>query len=207
VAFRSDWYDVAINTAEKTRLTHDFALRYPTPYRDMMQSYAKENQLDVAWVYGLIRQESRFISYARSGVGASGLMQVMPATAKWIAKRLGIGEFRPAMISELDTNIQFGTHYLRYTLDQMDGQSVMATAAYNAGPSRPKRWVAAHDLEGAIYAESIPFSETREYVKKVMANAYFYAQRLGTRVQTLKQRLGVVAGSATGGVLAEEGTD
>jgi soluble lytic murein transglycosylase len=173
----------------------------------MMQSYAKENQLDVAWVYGLIRQESRFISYARSGVGASGLMQVMPATAKWIAKRLGIGEFRPAMIGELDTNIQFGTHYLRYTLDQMDGQSVMATAAYNAGPSRPKRWVAAHDLEGAIYAESIPFSETREYVKKVMANAYFYAQRLGTRVQTLKQRLGVVAGSATGGVLAEEGTD
>lgn len=207
VAFRSDWYDVAINTADKTKLTHDFSLRYPTPYRDMMQSYTKENQLDEAWVYGLIRQESRFISYARSGVGASGLMQVMPATAKWIAKRLGIGGFRPAMIHELNTNIQFGTHYLRYTLDQMDGQSLMATAAYNAGPGRPKRWVAQHDLEGAIYAESIPFSETRDYVKKVMANAYFYAQRLGTKVQTLKQRVGVVGGSAVGGVLDEEETE
>ncbi len=204
VAFRSDWYDVAINTADKTKLTHDFALRYPTPYRDMMQSYTRENRLDEAWVYGLIRQESRFISYARSGVGASGLMQVMPATAKWIAKRLGLGDFRPTMIHEIDTNIQFGTHYLRYTLDKMDGQSVMATAAYNAGPGRPKRWAAEQDLEGAIYAESIPFSETRDYVKKVMANAYFYAQRLGTKVQTLKQRMGVVGGSAAGGVLAED---
>lgn len=204
VAFRADWYDMAINTADKTKFMHDFSLRYPTPYLDMMQSYARENNLDEAWVYGLIRQESRFTSRAKSSVGASGLMQVMPATAKWIAKRLGLGDYRPAMIHELDTNIQFGTHYLRYTLDAMDGQSVMATAAYNAGPNRPKRWAAKQALEGAIYTEGIPLSETREYVKKVMANACFYAQRLGTKAQTLKQRLGVVAGTNEGGALAAE---
>lgn len=194
----ADWYDIAINTAEKTQLTHDFTLRYPTPYRDMMKAYARENDLDEAWVYGLIRQESRFITYAKSGVGASGLMQVMPATAKWIAKRLGIKRFQPSAINQLETNIRFGTHYLRYSLDRMDGQAMLATAGYNAGPSRPKRWAAAQPLEGAIYAETIPFSETRDYVKKVMCNSYYYARRLGTKALTLKQRLGVVSGSESG---------
>jgi soluble lytic murein transglycosylase len=193
VAFREEWYDIAINTAEKTTLTHDFAMRYPTPYREKMQAYVRENDLDEAWVYGLIRQESRFISYARSGVGAAGLMQVMPATAKWIAKRMGLDDYHHGMINQLDTNIQFGTHYLRYALDQMDGQSLMATAAYNAGPGRARKWATEQPLEGAIYAETIPFSETRNYVQKVMGNAYFYAHRLGTRMQTLKQRLGMVA--------------
>lgn len=193
VAFREEWYDIAINTAEKTRYMHDFALRYPTPYRDTMLGYVRDNELDEAWVYGLIRQESRFVSHARSHAGASGLMQVMPATAKWIAKRLGLSRsYRPHMITQLDTNLQFGTHYLRYTLDRMDGQVLMATAAYNAGPGRPKRWAASRPLEGAIYAEGIPFTETRDYVKKVMSNAYFYAQRLGSKNLTLKQRLGVV---------------
>lgn len=193
LAFREEWYDIAINTAEKTKYTHDFALRYPTPYRNIMVGHARDNALDEAWVYGLIRQESRFVSNAKSRVGASGLMQVMPATAKWIAKRLGLsGSYRPHMINQLDTNLQFGTHYLRYTLDRMGGQELMATAAYNAGPGRPKRWASSRPLEGAIYAEGIPFTETRDYVKKVMSNAYFYAQQLGTRNITLKQRLGVV---------------
>ena len=197
VAFREEWYDIAINTAEKTRLTHDFAMRYPTPYREIMQNYVRENGLDEAWVYGLIRQESRFISYARSGVGATGLMQVMPATAKWIAKRMGMDGYNHGMINELDTNIQFGTHYLRYALDKMGGQALMATAAYNAGPSRALRWAPADPMEGAIYAETIPFSETRNYVQKVMSNAYFYAHRLGSQVQTVKQRLGLIAGQTT----------
>lgn len=193
IAFREEWYDVAINTADKTRLTHDFALRFPTPYRDKMQAYARENGLDEAWVYGLIRQESRFISHARSSVGASGLMQVMPATAKWIARRIGLLDYENGMINELDTNIQFGTHYLRYALDQMGGQPVMATAAYNAGPGRARRW-ATQPMEGAIYAETIPFTETRNYVQKVMSNAHYYSHRVGAKLQSLKQRLGQVAG-------------
>ena len=202
LAARQEWYDLAIITAEKTTLIHDFSLRYPTPYRDTMKSFAREQGLDEAWVYGLTRQESRFVSYARSGVGAAGLMQVMPATAKWIAKRLGLTHYNNGMISQLDTNIQLGTYYMRHVLDQMNGQSLMATAAYNAGPSRAKLWAATQPLEGAIYAETIPFGETRNYVQKVMGNAYFYAHRLGIKIQTLKQRLGVIAGE--GGVLAAD---
>jgi len=202
VAFRNDWIDVAISTAEKTQLTHDFALRFPTPYRDLMQAHINENALDEAWVYGLIRQESRFIGVARSSAGASGLMQVMPATAKWIAKRLGMSGYQPAMITQLDTNMRFGTHYMRYTLDRMDGQALMATAAYNAGPSRPKRWAAQQPLDGAIYADTIPFTETRDYVKKVMANAYYYAQQMGHRTKPLTERLGTVPGN-TGVAVSE----
>ena len=202
VAFQESWNDIAINTADRTRQVHDFALRYPTLYRDVMLNYARENQLDASWVYGLIRQESRFITSARSGVGASGLMQIMPATAKWIAKRLGISDYSPGMVNQLNTNIQFGTHYLRYVLDQMGGQAVMATAAYNAGPGRPKRWAAAQALEAAIYIENIPFEETRLYVQKVMTNAQYYAPRLGLKSQTLKQRIGVIAGNS--GTVSEE---
>ncbi|MEZ0231691.1 MAG: transglycosylase SLT domain-containing protein [Methylophilaceae bacterium] len=199
LAARQQWYDLAIITADKTKFMHDYSLRYPTPYRDMMQSFSREQNLDEAWVYGLTRQESRFIHYAKSGVGAAGLMQVMPATASWIAKRMGLGGYNNGMIHQLDTNIQLGTYYMRYTLDLMDNQVLMATAAYNAGPSRAKRWAASVPLEGAIYAETIPFTETRGYVQKVMGNAYFYAQQLGTKIQTLKQRMGTI--SASGGTL------
>ena len=191
-AARKKWYDLAIITADKTTETHDFAIRYPTPYRDLIKSAASEQAIDEAWVYGITRQESRFMYAAKSGVGASGLMQLMPATAKWAAKRVGLDNYNNAMIHELDTNIALGTYYLRYTLDLMNGQETMATAAYNAGPGRAKKWAAIIPLEGAIYAEAIPFSETRNYVQKVMANAHLYAQRLGLKTMSLKQRLGVI---------------
>ena len=121
-------------------------------------------------------------------------MQLMPATAKWAAPRAGISNYNNGMIHELDTNIALGTFYLRYTLEIFNGQEAMATAAYNAGPSRAKKWMAATPLEGAIYAETIPFSETRSYVQKVLANAHLYAQRLGLKAMTLKQRLGTIPG-------------
>ena len=194
-AARKNWYDLAIITADKTTETHDYALRYPAPYRNLMKPAAKDQALDEAWVYGITRQESRFIIAAKSGVGASGLMQLMPATAKWAAKRVGINNYNNSMIHGLDTNIALGTYYLHYTLDLFNGQEVMATAAYNAGPSRAKKWAAVTPLEGAIYAETIPFSETRSYVQKVMANAHLYAYQLGLKSISLKQRLGVIPGS------------
>ncbi len=194
-ASRQKWYDIAIITADNTKKIHDFSLRYPIPYRDLMRSSANSENIDEAWVYGLTRQESRFMHYAKSGVGASGLMQLMPTTAKWAAKRMGMVSYSNDKIHDLSTNINIGTYYMRYTLDIMGGQAVMATAAYNAGPSRAKRWVASEPLEAAIYIESIPFAETRNYVQKVMANANFYAPRLGTKIQSLKSRLGVIPGS------------
>lgn len=197
LAMRQSWYDLAINTAEKTKFVHNFVLRYPAPYRETVRSFAKENGLDEAWVYGLTRQESRFVTYAKSGVGASGLMQVMPATAAWIAKKTGFSDYRQNMIHQTETNVKLGTYYLRYTMDLMSGQAAMATAAYNAGPGNAKRWTPKKSMEGAIYAETIPIIETRQYVQKVMANACFYSHQLGTKVISLKQRLGVVAGDGT----------
>lgn len=193
-AARQKWYDIAITTAENTKHLHDFNLRYPTPYRDLFRAAARNENIDEAWIYGLTRQESRFMHYAKSGVGAAGLMQIMPATAKWAAKRMGLTSYSQDKIHDLPTNVGIGTYYMRYALEQMDGQAVMATAAYNAGPSRAKRWVASEPLEAAVYIETIPFAETRNYVQKVMANAQMYAPRLGTGVQSMKARMGIIPG-------------
>jgi len=130
-------------------------------------------------------------------VGASGMMQVMPATAKWIAKRNGWKDVRADNLHQLDTNVKLGTYYLRYTLDSFSGQTPMATAAYNAGPSRVRAWATAQPMEGAIYAETIPILETRVYVQKVMLNTYFYMQRLGKQGPSLKQLLGKVSNVGT----------
>jgi soluble lytic murein transglycosylase len=205
LAMRQSWYDLAINTAEKTKFVHNFVLRYPAPYRETVQTFAKANGLDEAWVYGLTRQESRFVSYAKSGVGASGLMQVMPATAAWIAKKAGFSDYRQHMIHQTETNVKLGTYYLRYTLDLMSGQAAMATAAYNAGPGNARQWAPKKPIEGAIYAETIPILETRQYVQKVMANTCFYSSRLGTKSMSLKQRLGVIIGD--GNVVASDDVD
>ncbi|MEY3651769.1 MAG: hypothetical protein RLZZ351_1134 [Pseudomonadota bacterium] len=192
LALRQGWYDVAINTAERTKSVHSYILRFPTPYRETVTNFSKDYGVDEAWVYGLTRQESRFNPSAKSGVGAAGVMQVMPETAAWIAKRMNLGGYRQDKIHQLDTNVQLGTYYLRYTLDMMNGQTPLATAAYNAGPGRVKNWMADQPIEGAIYVENIPILETRAYVQKVMANTYFYAYRLGTKTQSLKQRLGII---------------
>ena len=167
---------------------------FRSPFRTEISAGAKQNRLDEAWVYGIVRQESRFYSEAKSRVGAMGLMQLMPATARWIAQRLGMNNFRSSDATTVNTNTAFGTYYMRHVLDDL-GHSVLATAGYNAGPSRAKRWRDIKPLEGAIYIESIPLGETREYVKKVMANATTYASILGLKWQALKDRIGVIPAS------------
>ncbi|WP_137009630.1 lytic transglycosylase domain-containing protein [Aquitalea aquatilis] len=186
---REAFYDMAIYSAERTKEEHDYSLRYLTPYRDITQRYARQLEVDDAWVYGLIRQESRFIIAARSGVGASGLMQLMPATAKWVAKKMGLTSYS---VTDIDTNVQLGTWYLRYVRDSLSGNEVMATAAYNAGPGRARAWQDGRPLDGTIYAETIPFSETRDYVQKVMANAAYYASTFGHANISLKTRMGTI---------------
>ncbi|MGZ8230801.1 MAG: transglycosylase SLT domain-containing protein [Burkholderiales bacterium] len=191
VARRHELFDRTINTADRTVSVHDFTLRYIAPYREVLKARADQHALDEAWVYGLIRQESRFIVGARSRAGASGLMQIMPATAKWVARKMGLK--RIGDMTEIDTNVSLGTYYLRHVLDTLDGQPVLASAAYNAGPGRARAWRPDSAVEGAIYAESIPFSETRDYVKKVMSNASYYAHVFSQQLQSLRQRLGVIA--------------
>jgi soluble lytic murein transglycosylase len=192
VARRYEVYDRAINTADRTIELHDFGLRYLAPYRDVLTSHAARLALDEAWVYGLIRQESRFIPDARSRAGASGLMQLMPGTARWVARKLGLKNWRWSQVNEVDTNVSLGTYYLRHVLDTLDGHPVLASAAYNAGPGRARAWRPEATIEGAVYAETIPLSETRDYVKKVMANTTYYAHTFSEQLQSLKQRLGVI---------------
>jgi soluble lytic murein transglycosylase len=194
VAQRHGIYDRAINTAIRTVSRHDFSLRYLAPYREQMRVVLQQHQLDEAFVYGLIRQESRFIADIKSSAGAMGLMQLMPATAKWVASKLGVQNFNASLVTDINTNLQLGAYYLKHVLSQFDQQPLLAAAAYNAGPGRAKRWRDATPLEGAIYAETIPFNETREYVKVVLSNSMYYASHFGHQQRpSLKQRLGTVA--------------
>jgi len=204
IARRNEMYDRAINTAEKTVRVHDFGLRYLAPYRAALREHIQENSLEEAWVYGLMRQESRFVTSAKSGVGAAGLMQVMPTTAHWIAKKLGLKDYRESLIHQLDTNLKLGTFYMKNMLSSLDDSPVLASAAYNAGPGRARRWRAEAPMEGAIYAETIPFNETRDYVKKVMSNTVYYARQFGDPPRSLKQRVGVITGKPGDNTLADD---
>jgi soluble lytic murein transglycosylase len=185
-------WDRCINTSERTRDVIDMAQRFPMPFHDAVLERTRAIGLDPAYVYGLIRQESRFIMDARSHVGASGLMQVMPATARWTARKIGLTDFRPEHITRHDTNITIGTAYLKLALDDFAGSMPMAAAAYNAGPGRPRSWRNGPVLDAAIWAENVPFAETRDYVKKVLANTTNYAALITGQPQSLRSRLGTV---------------
>ncbi|MES2741133.1 MAG: transglycosylase SLT domain-containing protein [Pseudomonadota bacterium] len=187
--------DRMVNTSERTRVEVDYSQRYPAPHEDIMRPATQTLGLDRAWVYGLIRQESRFIMDAQSSVGASGLMQVMPSTGRYVAKKIGLTDFVQGMLSDVRTNILLGTNYLNMVLGGLDGSQVLATAAYNAGPGRLRTWRATlnRPMEGAIFAEIIPYTETRTYVKNVMSNATYYAALFDGRPPSLKARLGAVA--------------
>jgi soluble lytic murein transglycosylase len=194
VARRNLMYDRSINAADRTASLHDFNLRYPAPYRESLQGRLREHGLEEAWVYGLMRQESRFATQAKSNVGAAGLMQIMPATAKWIARKMGMRDYRKALIHETEVNLKLGTYYMKNVLSSFDNNAAMASAAYNAGPGRARHWRGDQPLEGAIYAETITFDETRDYVKKVMSNTVYYSKLFGQPTVSLKQRLGVING-------------
>ena len=202
-------WDRCINTSDRTRAEVDMAQRFPMPFRSQVLAKSRAAGLDAAVLYGLIRQESRFLLDARSGVGASGLMQLMPATARWTAQKIGL-DYRAEMIADRDVNLLLGATYLKRVLDDFSGSLAMATAAYNAGPGRPRRWrEGGAVMEPAAWAETIPFTETRDYVKKVLSNSVYYAALLaapdaagggaqslaqGSGSVTLKSRLGMPIG-------------
>lgn len=188
------WHDRAIYAAERTKTLHEPRFRYLSPYREVTRGYARDMGLDEAWVFGLIRQESRFVTVARSSAGAGGLMQLMPGTAQWVANRLGI-PYHAAIVNDIGQNVRLGTYYLNHVLTEL-GHPVLATAGYNAGPRRAREWQGDAALDATRYIESIPFGETRDYVKKVMTNAVHYARAFGQDGAHLRERLGTVPGRA-----------
>jgi soluble lytic murein transglycosylase len=203
LACDNEVWDRCINTSDRTRQEVDMAQRFPMPYRQDVVAQAREIGLDPAYIYGLIRQESRFIMDARSHVGASGLMQIMPATARWTAKKIGL-DYKPDMITDRAVNLRLGTAYLKLVLDDFGGSQALAAAAYNAGPGRPRRWRDGPLMEPAAWAENIPFAETRDYVKKVLSNTVYYSALLGSKPVSLKARLGPQIGPRDAGAPASD---
>ena len=202
LARRTELYDRAINTADRTTGMHNYAVRFLAPFRETFRAQAQAFGVEEAWLYGLTRQESRFIANAKSSAGAQGLMQLMPTTARWVAQKIGLS-LTASRVIEVDTNVTLGARYLKLVLDDL-GHPLLASAAYNAGPGRARRWRDVKPLEGAIYAESIPFNETRDYVKKVMANTVWYAALLDGRAIPLKTRLGLIQAKAAGDKFNED---
>ncbi|MFV5372041.1 lytic transglycosylase domain-containing protein [Acinetobacter pittii] len=186
------WYDRAIYAADRTINKHNDTYRYVTPHKTNVVSHSYNAGIDPAWAYGLMRQESRFVTSARSHVGAGGLMQIMPDTAKLIARQMG-ETYNPAALNEMNTNIRYGTFYLSMIQGQLSNNPVLATAGYNAGPNRARRWQPDYQsISADQYTETIPLLETRDYVKHVMTNATHYGVILGQGAQSLSQRMKVI---------------
>jgi soluble lytic murein transglycosylase len=191
------WHDRAILTVARSGNFDDLELRFPLDYLDSVHRHAGRNSLDAGHVFALIRQESAFNRDARSAAGAMGLMQLMPGTGRLTALRDGIPYAGAGTLLDVDTNIQLGTAYLRRMMDRFDGNPVLATAAYNAGPQRVERWLPESGSEQAeIWIAGIPFAETRNYVQRVFAYAAIYDWRMQRTIETLKRRMPPVYSTA-----------
>ena len=168
-------------------------MRYMTPWRSEFGAAARDHSIDEELLYAIARQESRFAPDIVSSAGAVGLMQLMPGTARWVAKQLARSDYNSTRMAQVELNTQFGAYYFKYWHERLDRMPALAAAAYNAGPNRAQAWrPSATPLEGAIWVETIPFNETRDYVKKVLANTMLYVQALGRPYVPLSTRLGTV---------------
>ncbi|MBF8781115.1 transglycosylase SLT domain-containing protein [Pseudomonas fulva] len=181
LAYDMRWYFPAIRTISLAKYWDDLEIRFPMAYRDTLVREAKVRGLHSSWVFAITRQESAFMEDARSGVGASGLMQLMPATAKETARKYDIPLASPAQVLNPEKNIQLGAAYLSQVHGQFNGNRVLASAAYNAGPGRVRQWLkGARHLSFDVWVESIPFDETRQYVQNVLSYSVIYGQKLNS---------------------------
>jgi len=184
------WHDRAILTASKSDHLDDLELRFPVLYRDMVEANATRNNIDPDWVYGVLRQESAFVSDARSGAGALGLMQLMPRTGQLTGRRINLRLPNNTAILNVENNLKLGTSYLRTVLDVNHGHQILATASYNAGPNRVREWLPDDKpLDADAWVDTVPFNETRNYVKNVMAFTTVYGYRLETTLRRLRERM------------------
>lgn len=192
LASRWGWHDRAILTVARTEHDSDLDLRFPMAYQDLVHESAQQNAIDPAWVYGVVRQESAFMPDARSSAGAMGLMQLMPQTARLTARMLNTSIKSKFDLLDAGKNIKLGTAYLRFMLEENNGHEALATASYNAGPHRVKRWMPDTEFPADLWVELIPFRETREYVRRVMAYTTIFDQRLDGQHKSLAERMPVI---------------
>ncbi|MDG4812378.1 transglycosylase SLT domain-containing protein [Hydrogenovibrio sp. 3SP14C1] len=187
--FMSDWnqHNLAIQTISKVKKWDDLSLRFPTPYKQPVLQAADKNTIDPAWVYGVIRRESAFSANISSAVGAVGLMQLMPKTARYIGRKLGFKKRQYTHLTSPESNIKLGSAYLSYLHKKYNGSRVLATAAYNAGPHRVDQWIPKDTIMSADqWIETIPFSETRAYVKAVLEYTTIFKSMLNKKYDRLE---------------------
>ena len=174
------WYFQGIRGAIASDQWDDLALRFPAPYRHLFDQASREFNIEPSWALAVTRQESAFLDVARSGAGARGLMQLMPATARETARRANIPLSSLDRLNEPDINVRLGSAYLAQMQQQFGNNRVHATAAYNAGPGRVRQWLSARGhLPLDIWIETIPFDETRGYVLNVLAFGVIYNTMAG----------------------------
>lgn len=191
---RVDWHDrlsVVIARMDKLYAPGWYAARFALPHRALVEGHARRQAVAPEWVYSVMRRESLFMRDIGSGAGAQGLMQLMPATARWINRRAGLGRAASAL-DDPDTNIALGSAYLGHMAERFDDQYPLAIAAYNAGPGRIKDWLPVVPLPGDVWVDTILFDETRAYAQAVLAGMVTYRWRLSGEPRRLGELLTVV---------------
>ena len=186
---RWGWHNQTIALLGKAKYWDALDLRFPIVYEPAVQRESNKNNLDPAWLLGIIRQESAFNAYARSHVGASGLMQLMPKTASLIAKIIKQPLRKQSELLNSNRNIQLGSAYLSKVYKENQNNPVLATAAYNAGPSRVKQWLPKQPLAADIWLENIPFNETRKYTSNVLSYTAIFEHQLKRPITPLQKRM------------------
>jgi soluble lytic murein transglycosylase len=179
IADAAGWYDRGPFTLTAGADLRYYGLRFPLPYREIIETEAKKYDLDPAWISALIRAESAWLPEARSHADARGLMQLLPSTARIEARKRGLRYPGAAGLFEPTINLKLGIAHLATMLEKHGGQPFLATAAYNAGPTPIARWLAQRppsDID--LWIETIPYRETRDYVARILAFAVVYDWRL-----------------------------
>ncbi|MCO4811976.1 MAG: transglycosylase SLT domain-containing protein [Gammaproteobacteria bacterium] len=193
LANRWGWHSRAISTAASLKQYDDLSLRYPLPWQQQFELHSSAAKISPTWAYGIARSESLFMRDVRSSAGAIGLMQLMPATGRQVAKEIRLPYSGLATLTDPESNIRLGTSYLGQMAERFGGNRVLATAAYNAGPHRVDRWLPEQGSEDArVWIENIPFNETRKYVKRVLAAQAIFHWRMTGKLQRLSDELPLV---------------
>jgi len=195
LAHEMGWHDRAIQTLAEAKYWDDLELRFPLAHQQLVLKHATKTQINPAWAFAIIRQESAFTADARSHAGALGLMQLMPRTARQVARNLRLRRPRQHDILNIKTNVRLGVQYLKKVNDKFDGNAVLATAAYNAGHNRVNQWIPEQGvLPADVWVELVPFKETRDYLQRVMTYMIIYENRLGQDSIPLLKRMMPILG-------------
>ncbi|MDH5408005.1 MAG: transglycosylase SLT domain-containing protein [Gammaproteobacteria bacterium] len=205
LAHEMGWHDRAIVTLAQAEYWDDLEMRFPLAHQQLVLKHATKTNINPAWAFAIIRQESAFTADARSHAGALGLMQLMPGTARQVARSMQLRRPRQNDILNIKTNVRLGVQYLKKVNDKFDGNAVLATAAYNAGHHRVKQWIPEQGvLPADVWVELVPFKETREYLQRVMTYMVIYENRLGQDSIPLLKRMMPILGKNPLTVLSKD---